>query len=103
MRRSFNNIFAALALTGATLTGAMTMDAGTAYADNVGISLNIGDVAIGYTDGYWDHDHHWHKWRSTKYRSAYRHAEGAEYHATLHTRMANAGWHERDDHHDDHR
>lgn len=29
----------------------------------VGLTLNFGDVAIGYRDGYWDSHHQWHKWR----------------------------------------
>ena len=100
VKKAFNNLFVALALTGATLTGVVA-GASTAHAA-VGISFNLGDVAIGYTDGYWDHDHNWHKWQSTKHRQAYQHADGAEYHGTRHTRVANQGWHERDDHHDDH-
>ncbi len=97
MINTLKNIAIALALTGAALTGA-----NTARADNVAVSLNLGDVAIGFSDGYWDHEHHWHHWRSSRYRHAYEHAEGAEYHATRHTRLADNGWHDRDDHHGDH-
>lgn len=97
MKNTFNSIVIALALMGASLTGASI-----AHADNVSISLHLGDVAIGYSDGYWDHDHHWHHWRSSRYRHAYEHAEGAEYHAVRHSRMANNGWHERDEHRDEH-
>jgi hypothetical protein len=97
MRNAFKNIIVALALTGAILTGA-----NTARADNVSVSFHLGDVAIGFSDGYWDHYHHWHKWGSSRYRHAYEHSEGAEYHGFRHTRMANNGWHDRDDHHWDH-
>ena len=99
MNKSFNNLFLALALAGATLTGVVTVGVTPAYAADVGVSFNLGDVAIGYSDGYWDHNHQWHKWQSAKHRQAYQHADGAEYHATKHTRTANQGWHERDDHH----
>jgi hypothetical protein len=102
LKKTFKNIFVALALTGAGLTGVMT-GAGNAYADSVGISINLGDVAVGFSDGYWDHDHHWHHWRNSRYREAYRHAHGAEYHGSRHTHFANGGWHDHDDHRDDHR
>lgn len=105
--KTFNNIFVALALTGVSLTGVMTAGASTAYAANVGISINLGDVAIGYTDGYWDHDHHWHHWRNSSHRRAYQHYTGAEYHGSRHTHFAHGGWHDRHndhrDHHDDRR
>jgi len=98
MSKTFTGFFVALALTGVPVTGATVAGTSTAHAADVGISFNLGDVAIGYTDGYWDHDHQWHKWQNTKHRQAYQHADGAEYHATPHTRAANQGWHEKDDH-----
>ena len=99
MKKTFYNIFVAVALTGASLTGVMITGAGPAYADGVGVSINLGDVAIGYYDGYWDHDHHWHKWNNADHRHAYQHYTGAEYHGRSHTHFANGGWHEHDDHH----
>ena len=29
----------------------------------VTVGFDIGNVAIGYSDGYYDSGHHWHKWR----------------------------------------
>ncbi len=95
LKKAFYNIFVAAALTGAS----MIAGAGIAHADNVGVSFNLGDVAIGYNDGYWDHDHHWHHWRNANHRHASQHYHGAEYHGRSHTHFANGGWHE---HHDDH-
>ncbi len=46
------------------LAGASFAAAGTASAADVGVSLNLGDVAFGYQDGYWDHSHQWHNWRN---------------------------------------
>jgi hypothetical protein len=55
-----------------------------------GISFNVGDVDVAYSDGYWDHHHHWHAWHRGEadwYRSHYR-----------------SNWHEwrHDDRHHDH-
>ena len=100
MNKTLSAAVMALLLAGATITS-LTVSATPARAANV--TFDLGDVAIGYSDGYWDRDHHWHKWQNTKHREAYQHNEGAEYHATAHTRAPNQGWHERDEHeHDDH-
>ncbi len=93
MDKSFKSVWVALALAGASLTGAMTVDVSPAHAASV--SFDVGDVAIGYSDGYWDHDHHWHKWQSAKHRQAYQHADGAEYHASSHRHAPNGGWHDK--------
>ena len=75
----------ALALSGALAT--------IAHADS--INFRIGEVAIGYSDGYWDRDHRWHEWRREEDRRAYRAAKEAEYHEWKHDRYKDMGWHER--------
>jgi hypothetical protein len=99
VNKTLKTAFVALALAGATVMGVTVAGVKIAHAADVGVSFNLGDVAIGYTDGYWDHDHHWHKWQNTQHRRAYQHADGAEYHATAHTRAPNKGWHDHDDNH----
>ena len=37
----------------------------------------VGNVAIGYSDGYWDSGHTWHTWAQPAHRDAYRAAKGA--------------------------
>jgi hypothetical protein len=54
------------------LGGASLMAAAPAMAQPRGFSFRIGDVAIGYTDGYYDHAHTWHSWRNARERSWYR-------------------------------
>ena len=39
----------------------LALTAGTANA--AGIRFDFGNVAIGYSDGYYDNGHHWHSWR----------------------------------------
>jgi hypothetical protein len=99
VNKNLMGTFVALALTGATVTGAAVVGAPIAHAADVGVSLNVGDVAIGYSDGYWDHGHQWHKWQSADHRQAYQRTNGAEYHAGRHTKAPNHGWHEQADHH----
>ncbi len=74
------------------LAGASLAAAGTAGAAEVGVSLNVGNVAFGYQDGYWDRDHHWHHWRNQREARYYRNASGNQYHAWRHNRDADRGW-----------
>jgi uncharacterized protein (DUF697 family) len=46
----------ALALAGATLGSAVAANAA------VGVSFDIGNVAVGYSDGYMGTDHQYHPW-----------------------------------------
>jgi len=39
------------------------------------LSFNFGNVAMGYSDGYYDNGHHWHAWRRgelARYRTEHR-------------------------------
>jgi hypothetical protein len=45
----------------------------------VGISVDFGDVALGYQDGYWDSHHHWHHWAHPNDYKAYSHAHPEHY------------------------
>ncbi len=67
--------------------------AGITRADS--ITFSTGEVAIGYSDGYWDRHHAWHEWRRDADRDAYRRAKEAEYHEWKHDRDRDMGWHER--------
>jgi hypothetical protein len=52
----------------------------------VGVSVNFGDVAIGYQDGYYDSHHHWHHWRHDNDWQAYRTAHPDHYRDYRHDR-----------------
>lgn len=84
MHRSLKAAMFALAVTGAAV--------GVAHADS--ITFNAGDVAIGYSDGYWDRGHVWHNWARDEDRAAYRGAKNAEFHEWKHDRDKDMGWHE---------
>ncbi len=75
----------ALALSGAFATLSLAQS----------VSFNVGDVHIGYSDGYWDRSHVWHKWDRDADRDTYRRSKEAEYHEWKHDRDKDMGWHER--------
>jgi hypothetical protein len=68
---------------------------GTARAE-VNITVNPGDVAFGYSDGYWDRDHHWHAWRDQNEAEWYRTHYAQHYVAQRHDRERDQGWHDSD-------
>lgn len=76
MNKNFKGAILALGLIGASLS-----TAGTASAGNVGISINLGDVAFAYQDGYWDQGHRWHRWRNAHEARDYRARPHNHYHA----------------------
>jgi hypothetical protein len=54
--------------------GAMTalFAAAPAMAQPTSFSFRVGDVAIGYNDGYYDRDHNWHRWHNWREQNWYR-------------------------------
>jgi hypothetical protein len=59
------------------------MNAGVANAA-VHVGFDIGNVSIGYSDGYYDNAHHWHAWRRAADMRAWRNAHADMYHAWRH-------------------
>jgi hypothetical protein len=78
---------AVIAIAGATL--AMS---GTANAA-VGVSFDFGNVALGYSDGYYDNGHRWHRWAHRGDGDHYRSMHADNYHEWRHNDRH---------HHDDH-
>ncbi len=56
------------------------------------ISVGFGDVAIGYSDGYWDNSHRWHRWRNARDHDNYRRQHAGSYSNWKHDRDGNDGW-----------
>jgi hypothetical protein len=50
----------------------------------VTVGFDIGNVALGYSDGYYDSGHHWHKWRHHADLEQYRTAHADSYHEWRH-------------------
>jgi len=62
------------------------------HGSNV-LSISFGDIAFGYSDGYWDNGHRWHAWRNADEARLYRTHSGSNYHAWHHDRdRGNMGW-----------
>lgn len=55
-----------------------------------------GDVAFGYSDGYWDHEHHWHAWQNRDDSARFRAANHDHYYDRPHTSDKDQGWHDND-------
>lgn len=85
------------ALTGAVVAlgvlGAALATQAPAYAQGVGVQLDVGNVAFGYRDGYWDHGHRWHHWRNRDEANYYRSMQGSQYNDWRHDRDRDGGWH----------
>ena len=61
----------------------------------VDFSISLGNVAFGYSDGYWDRDHHWHAWRNRAESQYYRDHYREHYTEVRHNRDRkdkNQGW-----------
>ena len=58
--------------------------ASVSVGNAAGIGFSIGNVSIGYSDGYWDNSHHWHRWARHDDMVAWQHAHGDRYHEWRH-------------------
>ena len=80
MKTSFRLLLAAGVVS--TLTATVP-----ASAQPTSFSFRVGDVAVGYNDGYYDRSHNWHGWRDAREHDWYR-AHYASYYRERHHR----GW-----------
>ena len=76
-----------IALAAALLAGSV----GTADAA-VGIGFNLGNVSVGFSDGYWDNNHHWHRWAHRADLEHYRAAHADSYHEWRHDDRRHPGY-----------
>ena len=75
MKHVIKSALIALALAGAPLI----VSAPAMAAD---FSISLGNAAFGFSDGYWDRDHHWHKW-ANKDESKYYQTHYAEHYVAV--------------------
>ena len=87
MKRIVTFTFAAMAFAAAPLA---TMS--PAAAEDVGVTVNTGGIAFGYSDGYWDRGHQWHQWRDRKEAQTWREKNTDHYYDRRHDREKDAGW-----------
>lgn len=92
MKRTIEVALVALALVGAPLATV----APAAARDEVKISVNPDTIAYGYSDGYWDRHHHWHRWRNRQEAEWYRTHYKEHYDGRRHDQVEGKGWHSAD-------
>ena len=85
MKNSLKILLAAGALSVAAFAGSVP-----AAAQPSSFSFRVGDVAVGYNDGYYDHNRSWHSWRNARehrwYRANYSRGHYGEYRRMRHDR-----------------
>ncbi len=64
--------------------------------DEVRFSFDVGNVRLGYSDGYWDSGHHWHNWSNAREARDFREHHRDRYVGDRHTRYKNEGWRDSD-------
>jgi hypothetical protein len=79
------------ALIALALAGGPIVVSVPATAAVVDFSVTLGNAAFGYSDGYWDRDHHWHKWSNRAEAKYFRDHYNEHYVAVRHD-------HDRKDH-----
>jgi hypothetical protein len=55
-------------------------------SDGPSFSIQLGNVVIAYSDGYYDRDRRWHRWRNDGERNWYRQNHRASYYQTTRDR-----------------
>jgi hypothetical protein len=85
-----------MALVALALTGGMLAAGMPARAQNVSVGVNLGGIAFGFNDGYWDRDHHWHRWHNAQEAAAWRAQNHDHYYAWRHDRDEGQGWRSED-------
>lgn len=56
------------------------------------VAFDFGTVRYGYSDGYWDNGHQWHRWNNDADMQAFRSRPGVEYRDWHHDRDGKDGW-----------
>ena len=46
---------------------------------SVSVNVDLGNVSVGYRNGYYDHNRRWHRWRSDDERRHFRRAYRSRY------------------------
>ena len=63
-----------------------------AQRDTFSFSFNTGDVAFAYSDGYYDNNRRWHKWRNAREHREFRNRYRDNYRDHRRSRERNMGW-----------
>jgi len=58
------------------------------------VTVDFGNIAFGYQDGYWDRQHRWHRWRHHRDWTRYRREQREHAYEWRHNRDRDRGWHD---------
>ena len=89
-------ILATVAAATLATIGAVGMSAPAIARDSFAFSFDTGNVMFGYSDGYWDRDRRWHRWRNAREARMFREQYRDRYWHRRHDRERNRGWRDRD-------
>jgi Ni/Co efflux regulator RcnB len=56
--------------------------------------FDVGNIEIGFKDGYWSNDHHWHRWQNHHETQQFREHSKEHYHQYTHDRDPDERWHQ---------
>lgn len=83
---------ATVVLAAALGAGAMTTSMPAQARDAFMFSFDTGNVAFAYSDGYWDHNRRWHRWRDAREAREFRARYSDRYHHRHSRYYPNRGW-----------
>jgi hypothetical protein len=84
------------ALVAISLAVAGSLAAVSPAAAQVSVQVGLPNIAFGYSDGYWDRDHHWHAWKDRQEEEHWAAANHEHYFARKHDRDRDEGWRDND-------
>ena len=99
MESPVKTILKAAAAVAAICSASLLVSAPASAYSDVSVSVNSGDVAFAYRDGWYDHDRRWHRWHDDDEWSYYRRNHWHNYHDWDHDR--DDYWRSRYRHHRD--
>lgn len=85
MSKITNGLLVGAALCAFGLTATVT-PAAARTTGGITFSISLGNVAIGYSDGYYDQNRRWHRWRNTQERRWYQSNHRDSFYNLRHTR-----------------
>jgi len=86
----------AVAIVGALAGASMTTATPAMARDSFAFSFDTGNVRFAYSDGYWDQNRRWHKWRSAREAREFRVRYRDRYYANRSSYYPNRGWRDSD-------
>lgn len=96
MTRNIKTLVLGLAFVGGSL---MVSLPASAAAD---VTIGVGGIAFGYSDGYWDRSHNWHAWQNKEEADRYRAENRDHYFDWKHDRDNDKGWRDHDRYWEEH-